>query len=176
MSTYSMNTISLEDANKAYSKAVREARLLRERAKVERMIADALDGAYITKRLDAKLAELLPAGICERAYISAIGAGSLKYVHVHPVGIHSYDECWEIALWNGDEKRVNGEKVRKAAQGHEDEAGKIEKALEHFAELVGTYNALATAYAGIYDDLHVFFDELVYADYSARKRAERSGA
>ena len=71
---------------------------------------------------------------------------------------------------------LNGEKVRKAAQGHEDEAGKIEKALEHFTELVGTYNALATAYAGIYDDLHVFFDELVYADHSARKRAERSGA
>lgn len=174
MSTYSMNTIGLEDANNAYSKAVREARLLRERAKVERLIADALDGAYITKRLDAKLAKLLPAAICERAYISAIGAGSLKYVHVHPVGVHSYDECWEIALWNGDGKRVNGEKIKKAAQGHEDEAAKIEKALERFTELVGTYNALATAYAGIYDDLYVFFDNLVYADYSARKRAERS--
>ena len=172
MSSYSMNIIGLEDANKAYSKAVREARLLHERAKVERMIADALDGAYITKRLDAKLAELLPAEICERAYISAIGAGSLKYVHVHPAGVRDYNECWDIALWNGDDKRVNGEKIKKAAQGHEDEAAKIEKALEHFTELVGTYNALATAYAGIYDGLHVFFDELVYADYSARPRKE----
>ena len=71
---------------------------------------------------------------------------------------------------------MNGEKIKQAATSSENEAAEIEKALERFSEIIGTYNALATAYAGIYDDLHVFFDELVYADYSARKRAERSGA
>ena len=170
MSSYSMNIIGLEDANKAYSKAVREARMLRERAAAERIIAEELDGAYITKRLDVKLAELLPVDRYERAYISAIGAGSLKYVHIHPAGVHSYNECWDIALWNGDDKRVNGEKIKQAAKGHEEQAALIEKTLGRFAEIVGTYNALATAYAGIYDDLHMFFDNLVYADYNARRK------
>ena len=144
--------------------------MLRERAAAERIIAEELDGAYITKRLDAKLAELLPVERYERAYISAIGAGSLKYVHIHPSGVHSYNECWDIALWNGDDKRVNGEKIKQAAKGHEEQAALIEKTLERFAEIVGTYNALATAYAGIYDDLHMFFDDLVYADYNARRK------
>ena len=169
MAVYTMNTISAEDANTAFAKGVRDARRLRERARVARIIADGLDGAYITKRLDAKLEELLPADICEKAYISAIGAGSLKYVHVRPVGVQNYNDCWDIALWNGDDKRVNGAKIREGAQKDEERAAGIEKGLERFHEIVGTYNALATAYAGIYDELHVFFEELVYADYNARK-------
>ena len=161
-----MNLIGTEEANRAYSKAVRDARLLRERAAAERIIADALDGAYITKRLDAKLAELLPAERYEHAFISAIGAGSLKYVHVRPAGVHCYNDCWDIPLWNDDDKRVNGEKIKESAKRD----ATIDKALERFTEIVGTYNALATTYAGIYDDLRVFFDELVYPDYSARRK------
>lgn len=170
MAVYTMNRIGAEDANAAYARGVREARRLRERARVARMIADGLDGAYISKRLDAKLQELMPADICETAYISAIGAGSLKYVHVRPVGVQNYNDCWDIPLWNGDDKRVNGEKIREGAGKDEEKAADIEKGLERFHEIVGTYNALATAYAGIYDELHMFFEELVYADYSARRR------
>lgn len=170
----SMSIIGAEKASEAYFNAARKARLLRERADAERTIAEALDGAYITKRLDAKLRELLPTA--QYVCVSKSSYGADKYVHVHPGNVHSYDECWDIYLGNNDNNRVNGEKIKQAATSSENEAAEIEKALEHFTELVGTYNALATAYAGIYDDLHVFFDELVYADYSARKRAERSGA
>ena len=171
--TGSMSLISAEKANEAYSNAVRKARLLRQRAAAERAIAENLDGAYITKRLDPKLHALFPDA--KSTFISKYYGGR-KYAHIHPAGVHCYSDAWDIDLWEGDDNRVNGEQIKRAAKHSDDEAAEIEKAVERFAEIIGTYNALATAYAGIYDELHVLISDTVYADYSARKRAERGKA
>lgn len=165
MSTYSMNCISVEDANTAYFSASRKVRRLREQAETARKIADALDGAYITKRLDARLRELLPDMAI--ACITRDSYSSRKYALVNAVN-WSCANAWHIDLHAGDDNRVNAELIRKDAAYNDELASRIEASMARFTEIVSTYNALATAYAGIYDELNVFFSELVYADYSKR--------
>lgn len=167
MSTYTMNLISIEDANSAYAMAVRKARRLHERAAAVRIIAAALDGAYITRRLDARLRELFPdtRTVC----VSKDSYSARKYVYMHD-GACNYSDAWHIDLRAGDDNRVDGERMKQDAARDEQEAAGIEAGLIRFTEIVCQYNALATAYAGIYDELHAFFPELVYADYSRRTR------
>ena len=167
MSSYSMNCISTDDANSAYFAGVRKARRLRERAAAVRAIAAALDGAYITKRLEPKLREMFPG--MRSACIDKDTYSARKYVYLHD-GTGSYYDAWHIDLRAGDDNRVNGEQMKQNAAHDDEEAAQIEAALARFTEIVCQYNALATAYAGIYDELNIFFSELVYADYSKRAR------
>lgn len=166
MSHYTMNLISDDEANTAYAKGVREARRLRERAKAVRRIADAVDGAYITKRLDAKLHELFPDA-------SYIGVGkdrfsNRKEVHFHPCRNTSYDDAWYINLHGEDGNRVDGEAMRKDADQNDAEAARMEDELARLYTIICQYNALARAYAGIYDSLRAFHSEIPGADWCLR--------
>ena len=168
MSQYTMNIISDDEANAAYARGVREARRLRERARAVRRIADALDGAYITKRLDVKLRELFPDA-------SYIGVGKDRYnnrkeVHLHPYRNMSYNDAWYINLHGGDDNRVDGEAMRKDADRNDAEAARKDDELTRLYSIICQYNALAKAYAGIYDSLRAFHSEIPGADWNFRRR------
>lgn len=164
---YSFNLIDIDDANQAYADAISKVRRLRARAAAGRRIAEALDGAYISKRLDPELKRLFP--LSRTACIDKDTYCARRYVYVMPENEHVYAHAWHFIIHKDGEKRVNGALLKSSAERDEEEARQIEEGLARFSALVCQYNALATAYAGIYDDLSTFFKDLINADWSLRK-------
>lgn len=164
---YSFRLIDIDDANQAYADAVSKIRRLRARAAAGRKIAEVLDGAYISKRLDQELKRLFPEA--RTACIDKDTYCARKYVYVMPGNEYSYAHAWHFNIHKEGEKRINGALLKSNAERDEEEARQIEEGLVKFSALVCQYNALATAYAGIYDDLNTFFNDLIGADWSLRK-------
>jgi hypothetical protein len=159
MSSNYLKHIDAEEANKLYSDAVRKARQLRERAAITATLADRLEGAYITKRLNAILSAL--PGV-ERGYIEKSASGRVLYATLYQVGYNGYSDGWSVRLAPEDQKRVDAETVRAEAARLIREAERTEKAIEGFWANVGQLNAIVTAYAQIRRELEPITTDLCY--------------
>jgi len=157
----SIHTIDLDRANAAYASGIKKARSLRERAAAARRIAAALDGVYITRRIDEKLKELFPKAY--RAYYRKGYSGDWKYAIIGAVGPQAYNDDWEIPLCARQGKRVDAEYLIASAAADEKRAAELESDLARFYEILGQYNTIATAYKGLRQTLTQFFDDLPYA-------------
>lgn len=156
----SIHTIDLDRANAAYADGLQKARRLRERAAAARKIAAALDGAYITKRIDEKLNRLFPKAY--RAFYSN-GYGDWKYAIIGTAGQTSYDDDWRIPLCARQGKRVDAEYLEAAALEDEKAAAALESDLARFYEILGQYNVIAAAYKSLRPTMSKFFGDLPYA-------------
>ncbi len=153
-----LKTINVEAANDAYGQIVAKIRVLREVAAARRAIADALDGAYVTKAIEAKLKALFP----NDAHVYYHCDSSWKYCAIcHGT---NYSETRYITLCRKEEKRVNAEHLIKSAEEDEERATALEKSLETYSETIATFNAIVTTYKSIRDKLYGFgFTDLPYA-------------
>lgn len=150
--------IDVEAANNAYGQTVAKIRVLREVAAARRAIADTLDGAYVTKTIEAKLKALFP----DDAHVYYHCDSSWKYCAFFRGT--NYKGTQYIALCRKEEKRVNAEHLIKSAEEDEERAAQLEKSLETYSETIATYNAIVTTYKSIRDKLYEFgFTDLPYA-------------
>ena len=155
----SIHSIDLDRANAAYASGIQKARRLRERAAACRRIAAALDGVYITKRIDEKLKQLFPKSY--RAYYRKGYCGNWKYAIIgNSQTNYNYD--WEIPLCARGESRINAEYLNEQADGIDKEAAALEADIARFFEIIGQYNVIAAAYANIRPAMSKFFDDLPY--------------
>jgi len=161
----SFSLITPEAANGIYADGIRKARQLREKAAATRKIADALDGAFITVRLENKLSGIFPA---YRVHIYKDSYSPRKFVSLHLREAQTYGEDWTIYLYNTD-NRVNAEPIRKNADDLDAQAAAIEKALDSFFSTVGQYNAIATAYAGVFKQLHPLIEDMIWPDWNLNR-------
>lgn len=158
MSNY-LKHIDAEEANKLYSDAVRKARQLRERAAITAQIADKINGAYITKRLDPIMTGI--PGVA-RAYIEKSVSGRVLYARLYQPGNSNYYDGWSVRLAPQDSKRVDAGTVKAEAVKMVEEAERTEKAVAAFWENVGQLNAIVTAYAQIRRELEPITTDLCY--------------
>lgn len=163
------NTLSIitpDAANDAYADGIRKTRKLRQQAEMIRRIADALGSCYITKRLDAKLAELFPgfyaAVIVDRRYTVR------KYITIHKRQAVGCVDDLNITL-TGDDNRIDADALRKHADSIDAEAATLEDKLTRLYENVSKYNALAVAYAAVFDELDDLIEGMVHKDWGLRK-------
>lgn len=165
MSYNTLEIINAEKLESARIKALAEIRKNRRQAAALRIIADKLDGLYITKRIEPQLTNLFP-GVC-RAYISQ----SYNYVDLNlAYSFTNYSDRDSIFLCSIENRRIDRAAIIKRADKMEKSACALESSLEHIQQLVDAYNTIASQYAEIYNDLYQFFDEIPYADYELERK------
>ena len=158
MNRCTLDTIDAETMQTARSKtAVRIAHYRRKAASL-RLLADKLDGRYITARVLPEIKTILEN---DHVYLSKDGEAVSAYYG-------SYQNADTIHLYL-KERRADGAAMKKDADGCEATADTLESALDNMDYLVHEYNAIAAEYAMIHSDLYRLFEDLPDADYSLQR-------
>lgn len=169
MSYNTLGTIDAERLETARTKALADIRKDRREAAALRIVADKLNGQYITKRIEPQLVGLFP-GAC-RTWLSQ------SYNHVGLTISYSDINCNDrdyITICSTDNRRIDRAALIAKAEQKEKGARSLEASLEHIKPLVNAYNAIAAQYAEIHDDLYQFFSEIPYADYELERKYRAS--
>ena len=161
MNTNTMYQIDADAASEAYAAAVRDARRYHAHGNIMRTIADCLDGAYVTKRLEDKILALVPSAtrvhVCAR---DRADRSSWRRIMITLADAEMLDEYIPVT----DGNRIDGGRLASQAVDYQNRGFYIDGALDRFAEIIGQYNAIARAYSAIRADLNVFFPAIPYAD------------
>ena len=161
MNRYMLDTIDAEDMQTARTKTAARITHYRRKAASMRLLADKLDGKYITARVLPEIKTILAN---EHVYLSKDGEEVRVYYG-------SYQNADTINLYI-KERRADGAAMKKGADGYEATADTLESALNNMDYLVHEYNAIAANYAAIHGELHNLFECLPGADYSLRRVCE----
>lgn len=138
-------------------------------ASVLRAIADNLDGAYITKRLEGKLAAIIPGA--SRVYLSHDKWSDYIDIHVEYPDCVRYDDQISLRICKTDTRRIEGDSLRGNAEMIEEEAAGKQRSLDNLDAAVEIYNNLADCYAKISHVLEdCLYGEVPYADYNLKKK------
>lgn len=171
MSYNTLGTIDAEHLEAARTKALAEIRKDRREAAALRIVADKLNGQYITKRIEPQLASLFPDA--RRVYLGKSNYSNNVDLTISYSDSNYYDrDC--ITICSADNRRIDRAAMIARAEENEKRARALEAALEHIEPLVNAYNATAAQYAEIHDDLYQFFDEIPYADYELERKYRAS--
>ena len=163
-----LDIITEEMLNKATEKTANDIRRTRRRCETIRTIVKHFDGAYVTKRLEQKIADLIPGAT--RVYISQSRYSDNIELSVMYEDSESYYDNDIIYICSKDNRRINGAALLEKALHDESDARRLECALERAESTVKQYNELAARYAVLYTDLTKLFSEIPTADYSLTRR------
>lgn len=161
MNRYMLDTIDAEDMQTARTKTAARIAHYRRKAASMRLLADKLDGKYITARVLPEIKTILSN---EHVYLSKDGEEVRVYYG-------SYQNADRINF-HLKERRADGAAMKKDADGYEATADKLESALNNMDYLVHEYNAIAANYAAIHGELHNLFECIPDAYYSLRRVCE----
>ena len=169
MSDRYMDTISPEMLAGAKKKGECEIMTARRRAAAMRIIAENLDGAYVTKRIIEKLKPIIPAA--DAFYLSSREYSDYVYLHIgYPEDGYTRDYD-EITICDKETRRVNAENLNKSAAREEDEANEKQTLLDNLDAAAAEYNTIADRYAQIFKVLEPFmYGNIPYADYQLKER------
>lgn len=171
MNYNSLGTIDAEHLEAARTKALADIHKDRREAAALRIVADKLDGQYITKRIEPQLVGLFP-GAC-RAYLSQSNYCNNVDLTIS-YSASNYNDRDRITICSTDNRRIDRAALIARVEQKEKDARALEAALEHIEPLVNAYNAIAAQYAEIHDDLYQFFAEIPYADYELERKYRAS--
>lgn len=169
MSYNTLKAIDAEALETARKKALADIGKERREAAALRIMADKLNGQYITKRIEPQLVSLFPGAV--RAYMSQ------SYDHVDVTISYSasnYNDRDYLTICSTSNRRIDPAAMIARAEQKEKEARSLEAALEHIEPLVDAYNAIAIHFAEIRDDVERFFPEIPYADWGLERKYRAS--
>lgn len=161
MNRYTLKTIDEKTMQDARTKTAARIANYRRKAASIRMLADKLDGRYITARVLPEIKTILAN---DNVYLIKSGEVVNAYYG-------SYQNADTINFYL-KERRADGEAMKKDADGYEATADTLESALNNMDYLVHEYNAIAANYAAIHGELHKLFECIPSADYSLRRVCE----
>ena len=161
MNRYMLDTIDAEDMQTARTKTAARIEHYRRKAASMRLLADKLDGKYITARVLPEIKTILAN---DHVYLSKSGEVVSAYY-----GSYQNEDTINLYL---KERRADGAAMKKDADGYEATADTLESALNNMDYLVHEYNAIAANYAAIYGELYNLFECIPGADYSLRRVCE----
>lgn len=131
--------IHRDRAAEAYNAAAQRVERYRWNAKAIRKVAAALDGAFVSSRLEAKVAPLFPD--CKVHYYKQDFNGQ-KFIYIQrPNEIYAHVPHIRIAM--KDERHVSAAALIEQAEWYEKNVKTISESLEGFFEYLGQYNVLA---------------------------------
>ena len=163
MNRYTLDTINAETMQTARSKTAERIAHYRRKAASLRLLADKLDGRYITARVLPEIKTILAN---DHVYLSKDGEEVSAYYG-------SYQDTDTIHLYL-KERRADGAAMKKDADGCEATADTLESALDNMDYLVHEYNAIAANYAAIHGELYRLFEYIPDADYSLQRVCDRA--
>ena len=169
MSNNSMNTIDAAALETTRTKVLRDIKKTRRAVDAMRTIADHFNGVYCTRRLLPQLTALFPSA--SHTYMSDPDYGGNIYLSIHYGSTYFPENTDEIFLCKAENRRIDGDAMRKAAERDAIRAGEKEEDLQRLDEVVAAYNAVAAEYAEIYEDMRTWFSEIPYADYQLSTQA-----
>lgn len=158
MNCYTLETIDDETMQTARDKTAHQIMQYRRKAASLRLLADKLDGRYITARV---LPEIKATLQHDKVYM---GKGN-AYISAY-YGSYPDNDRMELHLQN---RRADGALMRKDADVCEASAAELEKALDDMDYLVHEYNAIAAEYAAIRSKLCILFNDLPRADFALQQ-------
>lgn len=158
-----LDTIDAETMQTARNKTAERIAHYRRKAASLRLLADKLDGKYITARVLPEIKTILAN---DHVYLSKDGE----------VVSACYGSCQNMDTINLyiKERRADGAAMKKDADGFEATADTLEKALDDMDYLVHEYNAIAANYAAIHGELCNLFEYIPDADYHLQLVCDRA--
>lgn len=161
MNRYTLDTIDAETMQTARTKTAERVAHYRRKAASLRLLADKLDGKYITARVLPEIKTILAN---DHVYLSKDGEEVSAYYG-------SYQNADTINLYL-KERRADGAAMKKDADGCEATADTLESALNNMDYLVHEYNAIAANYAAVHGELYRLFEYIPDADYQLQRVCE----
>lgn len=158
-----LDTIDAETMQTARNKTAEQIAHYRRKAASLRLLADKLDGKYITARV---LPEIKATLKHDRVYMGKGNAYITAYYGCYP-----NEDRIDLYLQN---RRADGASMRKDADGCDACAAKLEKALDDMDYLVHEYNVIVAEYAAIRSGLCILFDNLPRADFTLQQICDRA--
>ena len=166
---YNMDRITPEMIEKKKLEAANENKKELRRAQAMRAVAENMDGAYITKRVEEKILSLIPDA--ERVFMYQPSYGDYVELSVSYPDTRNYGDGVSFRLCDTSNRRLNGKELLESAAKIEAKQEKNQRILEHLDEIAAAYNDLADQYARIYPALYDFFyDDVPYADYDLHRK------
>ena len=161
MNRYTLDTIDAKTMQTARTKTAERVAHYRRKAASLRLLADKLDGKYITARVLPEIKTILAN---DHVYLSKDGEEVSAYYG-------SYQNADTINLYL-KERRADGAAMKKDADGCEATADTLESALNNMDYLVHEYNAIAANYAAVHGELYRLFEYIPDADYQLQRVCE----
>jgi len=160
----SMSIIQPENLAAAKEKGGFRLRQERRRASTLRALGENLDGAYITKRLEPKLAAMFPDA--RRVYLSAESFTDWVVLNVAYPDVDSYDDYIQVRMCRANERRLDGKSMLEQAEQAEADLRRRESRFSLLDEAAAAYNSLADSYAKLWPYLKDFlYNDVPGADY-----------
>lgn len=137
-----ISPIRQDRAAEAYAAAVRQVERYRWNAQAIRKIAAAIDGAFVSSRLEKVIAPMFPD--CHVHYYKQDYNGE-KYISLRRPDEIIYSHVPQVRLARKNDRYISAASLIEQAERYEKQVKEISESLEGFFEYLGQYNVLAKA-------------------------------